>query len=85
MFSRLAQIVAWIALIMGLWRLAMGISIASGWMTPAEAVLKRYFGDDSIGEVINEGTYMTLFGLGLGTLAEIGLALRKRAASPTEK
>lgn len=58
----------------------MGVAIAAGFIGPYEAALARYTGADSSGEVIDRGTYAVVFALALGTLADIGIAVRKLAA-----
>lgn len=83
MFSHLSRIVAMLALIVGVAEFAMGWSIASGWVGPYEQALARYTTLSSSGELINRGTRVIAFALALGTLAEIGLAVRRRAKDGT--
>lgn len=76
-FTRLARIIAWIAFLLGVLRILMGFAIASGFVGPYEEALARYTTETSSGEVINQGFVYLLFGVALGTLAEIGFLLRK--------
>lgn len=76
-FSHLSRIVAVLALILGVAQFALGWSIASGWVGPYEQALARYTTASSSGEVINRATAIIGLALGLGTLAEIGLAVRR--------
>ncbi|MDB5538778.1 MAG: hypothetical protein JWQ89_505 [Devosia sp.] len=84
MFSHLSRIVAVLALIVGVAEFAMAWSIASGWVGPYEQALARYTAASSSGELINRATRVIAFALALGTLAEIGLALRRKAKGETE-
>jgi hypothetical protein len=77
MFSVLSRGLAALALILGLFQLAMGIAIASGFIGPYKQALARYTTGSSSGEVINQACIVIVLALALGTLAEIGLALRK--------
>lgn len=77
LFSHLARIIAWLALIFGLANLALGLSIANELIGPYEEALARYTSADSSGEVINMASYMLLFAIALGTVAEISSHLRK--------
>ncbi len=81
MISRIAQVVAWLMLVGSVLQLALGVAIATGVIGPYEWALARYTMEDSSGEVIDKGWRNILIALALGTLAEIGLALGKRAAS----
>ena len=44
---------------------------------PAEAVLQRYYGNTTVGHVIDRGIYALLFGIALGTVSEISFHLRR--------
>jgi hypothetical protein len=48
-----------------------------GYAGPPDLVLRRYTTMPTTGQVIDKGIYYALVGLALGTLAEIGLAVRK--------
>jgi hypothetical protein len=83
-FSQIARVVAILGFFGGLAQVALGLGIATGFIGPYEVVLARYTTASSSGEVIDIGTRAALIGLALGVLAEIGLAVRRRAASPKE-
>jgi hypothetical protein len=81
MFSRASRIVAILAVVGGVAQYGLGLAMATGFIGPYEAALARYTTASSSGEVINKATYTILFGLALGTLAEIGIAVRKVASA----
>lgn len=83
MFSHLSRIIAVLALVVGVAEFAMGWSIALGWVGPYEQALARYTTASSSGELINRATAVIAFALALGTLAEIGLAVRRKAKGET--
>jgi hypothetical protein len=85
MFSHASRIVAILALLVGLFHFALGVSIAAGWIGPEDEALARYAAARTIGEVINRSFYVIIFALALGTLAEIGIALRKRTGAPAKE
>jgi hypothetical protein len=77
-FTQLARIVAVLAFLYGIGNILMGLSIAAETVAPYEVALKRFASwASSSGQVIDRGLYMILFAIGLGTLAEIGLSVRK--------
>ena len=79
-FTHLARLIAIAAFVLGLIQLLLGIAIATELIGPYEAALARYAGRaSSSGQVINEGMYIILFAVGLGTLAEISFSMRKRS------
>lgn len=80
-FAHAARVLAVLALLVGLAQLALGFSIATGMVGPYDEALARYTTANSSGEVIDRGIYLAVFAIALGTLAEIGLTLRKRMAS----
>jgi hypothetical protein len=78
MFCQLSRVVAWLVFVFGVARVALGF-----WMTtlaPAErdVVLGRYTTEATTGAVIDSGLLVIGLALVLGTLAEIGLAVRKQ-------
>jgi hypothetical protein len=77
LFSHLSRIVAVLALLIGLAEFALGWSIALGWLGPYEQAIARYTTAPSSGALISRALSVIAFALALGTLAEIGLALRK--------
>jgi len=77
-FTNLARIVAWLALVFGALRLAIGYGIATRALGEYDAALARYApGAANSGEVIDRGFYMIVFAIGLGTLAEISFNARR--------
>lgn len=76
-FTRLAQLVAILALLLGVSRVLLGLAIATELLGPYEAALARYTNAPSSGQVIDRGIYIVLFAIGLGTLAEISASLRR--------
>lgn len=71
-FTRLARIVAFIALALGAFKFAVGFLIASGVVGPAQEALARYLpGTATTGEAIDRGLYVVIFAIALGTLADI--------------
>jgi hypothetical protein len=70
-------------LFFGMAEFALGWSIASGWIGPYEEALARYTSAASSGQVIDRATRYIGIALALGTLAEIGLAMRRRAKGET--
>jgi hypothetical protein len=76
MFTKLARILATLALALGVMRLGIGVYVAS--IEPKEArdaATASYIGRKTSGEAIDQGIYVILFAVGLGAITEIG---RKR-------
>ena len=82
LFTRLGRIVAFLALLIGIWYVAGGLMIATGWWTeqtgmPEQAALARYFGSKATtGAVIDSGIYTALIAIALGILTEINSSVR---------
>lgn len=77
-FTKLARIVAWIVLVGSVLRIVTGLVIATEIFGPYEEALRRYGGSaQSSGAIIDRGVYAMLVAIALGTLAEIGIALRR--------
>lgn len=77
-FTKLAKVAAWLALVLGASQLLIGFSIAMEIVGPYDAALARYApGAANSGQVINRGLYAVIFAIVIGTLAEIGMALRR--------
>ncbi|MBB3410675.1 hypothetical protein FHT87_004607 [Rhizobium sp. BK316] len=77
-FTNLARIAAWLALVLGAIQLVIGFGVATEFFGPYDAALARYApGAENSGEVINRGFFAIIFAIALGTLAEIGVALRR--------
>jgi hypothetical protein len=79
-FTNLARIVSWLALVFGAIRFATGIAIATRMLGEYDTALARYApGAANVGEVIDRGFYVIIFAIALGTLAEISFSARRRA------
>ena len=76
-FSHVARVIAVLAPVLGALQVLMGFSIANEWMGIGAADLGRYTAAATTGQVIDQGIYVVLGAVALGTLAEIGLANRK--------
>lgn len=74
-FTRAAKFAANLGMAFCIIRAAMILSI--GFSDNVPAAVKRYSGSASLGEMIDKTIYYALFFIALGTLAEIGQALRK--------
>lgn len=79
MFTQIARIIAVLGAVAGFIRAAIGFAIPTGYLGPADVALSRYApGAASAGETIDGGLYTVFFCVALGTLAEIGMTLRRR-------
>jgi len=76
-FLTLGKVIAVLGLILCILRVLMGFVIANEWGGISWDDLGRYTALSTTGEVINQGMYMILAAVALGTLAEIELAIRK--------
>ncbi|MCA1439976.1 hypothetical protein I6F07_07005 [Ensifer sp. IC4062] len=76
MFSYAARLVAIVALVAGVWQIALGLVISTAYLDPD--ALSWFTTASSLDQAIDEGLYWIVFGIAFGTLAEIGLAVRKR-------
>ncbi|MBB4437371.1 MULTISPECIES: hypothetical protein [Rhizobium] len=77
-FTYLAKIAAWLALVVGAFQLVTGFGIATEFFGPYEAALARYApGAPNSGSVIDRGIYKLIIAIALGTLAEISFRLLK--------
>lgn len=75
-FTRLARIVAFVALVLGVGRIATAIAIVEGGLGP-EALARYLPGPASPGEAIDKGALYVVAAIALGTLAEISARLQK--------
>jgi len=80
-FTRVALVMATLAFIIGVTRVALGFAIATEVIGPYEAALARFTTASSSGEVIDKGLLYIVGALALGTLAEIGFWVRKGAGN----
>lgn len=78
-FSHLARLAAIAVFLLGLFRLLLGLAIATDFLGPYEAALARYTTSSSSGQVIESALYGIAFAIALGTLAEISFSVRKRS------
>jgi len=79
-FTHVCRLVAILALLLGVLTALLGLGIAAGYIGPYEAAMARFARwASSSGQVVDSGLYTILLAIGLGTLAEIGLSVRKRA------
>ncbi|THK35324.1 hypothetical protein EHS39_25230 [Ensifer sp. MPMI2T] len=60
----------------GVWQIVLGLVISTGYLD--RDAVSRFTTASSLDQAIDEGLYWIVFGVALGTLAEIGLAVRKR-------
>lgn len=76
-FVKVARLIAGLALVLGVFRLGIGLYVASIEPKEArEAARARYIGSKSSGQAIDQGIYVILFAATLGTLTAIA---RKRS------
>jgi hypothetical protein len=78
-FTNLARLLAIAGGVLGLYQVLLGLGIATEFLGPYEVALRRYTPSSSSGQVIDKGFYTILVSVALGTLAEIGLSIRKRS------
>ena len=73
-FAKIAKAIATLALIFGLWRVGIGVYVASIEPFAArDAARARYIGSKSSGQAIDQGIYMIAFAAALGTMASMAL------------
>jgi hypothetical protein len=76
-FTHLGHIVAFLALVLGIFDIVLGVSILTEIAGPYASALARYApGKPSSGQLINGGIYLVLGSIVLGILTEIRYALR---------
>lgn len=68
-YSKIASVIAGLALIVGVFSVTMGFYIISSGMSEVEAL--RYLGSKTTGQMIDKGIYTILFAVILGVLTEI--------------
>lgn len=68
-FTKVGQVIAWLAFVFGLLRAGMGIVLALNGIPSA-----RYLGSASTGEAIDQGVIIMAIGVALGVLYEISKA-----------
>lgn len=77
-FTRMSWGLAILALLFGIVRVLLGLSIATGYIGPYEVALSRYTTAASSGEVIDQGLFVILFAVVLGTISRDRLVLRQQ-------
>jgi len=82
-FTRLGTLIAYIGLVMGILRAAMGINILLMFddITSYTAATKRYLGSTSPGEAIDKGAVCILVSVALGILCEISKSRKVDASN----
>lgn len=78
-FTHAARVAAILVLLTGALNVFVGFGIALGWIGPRDEAMRLLSTEPTTGALIDKGIYRILVGIALGTLAEIGLSLRKRA------
>jgi hypothetical protein len=76
-FTRTAHIVAYLVFVLGVLSMVAGFGYASGLIDQAPLPKGDAPPPIKTGPMIDKGMYMALAALALGTLAEIGMALRR--------
>lgn len=72
MYTKLGRVVAALALMVGVFHLALGVGIASGFLPEAS---RAYLGNKTTGETIDQSVYVIVFAIILGILTEISRSL----------
>lgn len=67
-FTRVGLIIAWLLVILGIARAAMGFYLANA---SDPALISRYLGSHTTGEAIDRGILYVLMGVSIGIVAEI--------------
>lgn len=76
-FTRTARIVAYLVLVLGVLNMVGGFGYASGIIEQAPLPTGEAPPPIKTGPMIDKGLYMAAAALALGTLAEIGISLRR--------
>ncbi|MDR6759231.1 hypothetical protein J2Y48_004547 [Mycoplana sp. BE70] len=85
-FTKVASVVAWLALIGGALQLFLGYGIATEAFGPYDLALKRYApGATGSGKIIDRGFYTVIFAIAFGTLAEISRSVQRAGRSPSQE
>jgi hypothetical protein len=69
-FTTVGTVAAWVALVLGVLRIAFGVYVASTVLPPGSP-LDRYFELESLGQAIDQGVVVVFVALALGTLTEV--------------
>ena len=76
-YTKIARLVLYIMLTLGILRFSMGLSIATGVIVESEP--GRYLGTATSGEAIDKGLLYILIAIILGVLVEISKAVHEKA------
>lgn len=79
-FTRTARIIAYLVFIGGVLQMLGGVGYATGFIEQAPLSNGAAPPPIATGPMIDKGMYMAAFGVVLGTLAEIGMSLRRMVA-----
>ena len=74
-FTRVGRIIAYLALVLGVLRTAMGFVGAS--TSDYQAFAQRYLGTETTGEAINQGMIMILIAVVVGVLTDISRSVER--------
>ena len=75
-FSHISRIVASIMLIIGVGMVLGALHITTGALGPPQEAVEQYWPGRTTGQVIDRGIVLVGMAIALGTLAEIGFAVR---------
>jgi hypothetical protein len=76
-FTKAARIIAIVAIVLGLLRVLVGNYVAFHKPEGRDLVQSRYLGSSTSGQAIDQGIYIILFAMALGTLAEISFQIKR--------
>lgn len=82
-FTRVGTAIAWLGLVLGVLRIALGLFAGSNLDTPGFNPV-RYLGSATPGQAIDQGTIVIVVAVALGVLAEIGRSIHRNSRVPQE-
>ena len=71
-FTKAGRVIAWLALIFGVARIALGLVVAQ---SGDPSLASRYLGSGTSGQAIDQGLYVLIFGIIVGVLTDISRSL----------
>ena len=71
-FTKAGRVIAWLALILGIAQIAMGLIVAQ---SGDPSLASRYLGSGTPGHAIDQGLYVLIVGIVVGVLTEISGSL----------
>ena len=74
-FTKAGQVIAWLAVVFGGLRIALGFGLAGG--NPAAA--QRYLGSATTGDAIDQGLMLVVFGIAIGILTDISRSVAAKS------